>query len=175
MRELSHKTVDLAPSGSITIWSIRYYWILFVFISFSKWLVTSVTLMALVLSSVAYSYPMKMEGMMNMRMNVVQDSGSMNDMSDCMPECDSTQSNSSENNENSYIQCDMSSMSMNNSHHCSDKGDSCCKTICVVSVYALPIGLTAYTNAMTSVITYAQYNEQKRSFTSSSLYRPPIT
>ena len=145
------------------------------FTSFSKWLVTSITLVALVLSSVAYSYPMKMEGMvMNMPMNTAQDSDPMNDMSDCMPAHHSAQGNSSGNDDSSNMQCDTSLMSMNNSHHCSDKGDSCCKTICVVSVYALPIGLTAYTNAMTSVIIYAQYNEQTRSFTSSSLYRPPI-
>ena len=140
---------------------------LFVFTSFSKWLVTSVTLMALVLSSVAYSYPMKMEGMMmNMPMEAAQNT---DNMTDCMSDC-----HSSKNNETSYMQCDMSLMLMDNSHHCSDKGDSCCKTICVVSVYALPIGLITYTNAMTSVIIYTQHNEQTRSFTSSSLYRPPI-
>ncbi|OEF11013.1 hypothetical protein [Aliivibrio logei] len=137
------------------------------FTSFSKWLVISITLVALVLSSAAYSYPMKMEGMvMNMPMEVAQNT---ENMTDCMSDC-----HSSKNNDISYMQCDMSSMSMNNSHHCSDKGDSCCKTMCVVSAYALPIELTAYTNATASVIVYAQYNEQIRSFTSSSLYRPPI-
>ncbi|WP_254654824.1 hypothetical protein [Aliivibrio logei] len=145
---------------------------LFVFTSFSKWLVTSVTLMALVLSSVAYSYPMKMEGMtMNTKMNTAQDSDAMYD---CMPEHHSTQSNTSDNDPNNYIQCDTSSMSMDSGYPCSEQGDSCCKTICVVSVYALPIGLTAHTNATASVIVYAQFNDQTRSFTSSSLYRPPI-
>lgn len=138
------------------------------FTSFSKWLVTSITLVALVLSSVAYSYPMKMEGMvMNMSMETAQNT---ENITDCMSDCHFSKSN-----DTSYMQCDMSLiMLMNNSHHCSDKGDSCCKTICVVSVYALPIGLMAHTNATASVIVYAQYNEQTRSFTSSSLYRPPI-
>ena len=140
------------------------------FTSFSKWLVTSVTLMALVLSSVAYSYPMKMEGMaMNMPMNEAQSSNSMEDMSDCMPDC-----HSQEDPQSSYFQCDMSSTSMNNSTHCSDKGDSCCKTMCVVSVYALPIGLKTHINSLALAISYDHYNEQTRSFTSSSLYRPPI-
>ncbi len=126
--------------------------------------------MALVLSSVAYSYPMKMEGMtMNMPMNAAQNSGSMNDMSDCMPEC-----HTQDDPQSSYLQCDMSFMSMSNSNHCSDKGDSCCKTVCVVSVYSLPIGLKTHINSLALAISYDQYNEQTRSFTSSSLYRPPI-
>ncbi|MGR6859951.1 hypothetical protein ACU5EH_20725 [Aliivibrio salmonicida] len=137
------------------------------FTSFSKWLVTSITLVALVLSSAAYSYPMKMEGMvMNMPMEAAQNT---ENMTDCMSDC-----HSSKTNDTNYIQCDTSSMSMDSSYPCSEQGDSCCKTICVVSVYALPIGFTAHTNATASVIIYVQYNEQTRSFTSSSLYRPPI-
>lgn len=168
MRELSHKIVDLPPSGSINIRLILNIWVFIVFSSFSKWLVTSVTLMALVLSSVAYSYPMKMEGMM-MSKSTSQSQMSMSSMKDSMTDC-----HSPEDTQSSDLQCDMSSMPMNNNDHCSDSGDSCCKTICAVSVYALPIGLTAYTNAMTSAIIYTQYNEQIRPFTSSSLYRPPI-
>lgn len=167
LRRFSHKIIDLPLSGRLIIITFCIFGFFIVFTSFSKWLVTSITLVALVLSSAAYSYPMKMEGMvMNMPMEAAQNT---ENMTDCMSDC-----HSSKNNDISYMQCDMSSMSMNNSHHCSDKGDSCCKTICVVSVYALPIGLTAYTNATASVIVYAQYNEQIRSFTSSSLYRPPI-
>lgn len=168
MRGFSHKIIDLTPSGSLSISLILTMWIFIVFSSFSKWIVTSVTLMALVLSSVAYSYPMKMEGMtMNMPMSAAQDSGSMNDS---MPDCHSPKESQS-----SDLQCDISSMSMNNNDHCSDKGDNCCKTVCAVSVYALPIGLNTQFNSLAFSIKYDFYNEQTRSFTSSSLYRPPIT
>lgn len=138
------------------------------FSSFSKWVVTSVTLMALVLSSVAYSYPMKMEGM-TMNMPMSQSQMEMSSMSDCMPDC-----HSPEDPQSDYLQCDMSSMSTNHNDPCSDKGDNCCKTVCVVAVYALPIGLKTHINAFAFSITYDYYNEQERSFTSSSLYRPPI-
>ncbi|RYU66175.1 hypothetical protein ERW51_13940 [Aliivibrio finisterrensis] len=136
--------------------------------SFSKWLVTSVTLMALVLSSVAYSYPMKMEEM-TMNMSTTQSQISMSPMSDSMPDCHSPKESQS-----SDLECDMSSMSMNNNDHCSEQGDNCCKTVCAVSVYALPIGLNTQINSLAFSIKYGFYNEQPRSFSSSSLYRPPI-
>lgn len=129
---------------------------------------TSVTLMALVLSSVAYSYPMKMEGMM-MDMSATQSQMTTSTMSDCMLDCHSL-----ENAHSSNFKCDMSSMSMNNSDHCSDNGDNCCKTMCMASVYALPIGFNTQINSLAFAIKYGFYNEQPRSFSSSSLYRPPI-
>ncbi|MGR6837719.1 hypothetical protein ACU5DF_00905 [Aliivibrio wodanis] len=138
------------------------------FSSFSKWVVTSVTLMALVLSSVAYSYPMKMEGM-TMNMAMPQSQMEISSMSDCMPDC-----HSQDDPQINYLQCDMSSISMNNNDHCSDKGDNCCKTVCAVSVYALPMGLNTQINSLAFAIKYGFYNEQPRSFSSSSLYRPPI-
>ncbi|WP_122033509.1 hypothetical protein [Aliivibrio sp. EL58] len=136
------------------------------FSSFSKWLVVSVTLMALVLSSVAYSYPVKMEGM---TMNMAMPQSQMSPMSYSMPDCHSPKESQS-----SDLECDMSSMSMNSNDHCSDKGDNCCKTVCTVSVYALPIGLNTQINSLAFAIKYGLYNEQPRSFSSSSLYRPPI-
>ena len=81
--------------------------------SFSKWLVTSVTLMALVLSSVAYSYPMKME----VTHTDMQHHVSM------ASDCHSTQSDT--------VECNTSSMTMSIDHHCSGKGETCCKTACV--------------------------------------------
>ncbi|WP_336495338.1 hypothetical protein [Aliivibrio fischeri] len=125
--------------------------------SFSKWLVTSVTLMALVLSSVAYSYPMKMEVM---KMNMAQHQEMM------ASDCHSTQSDTTE--------CNMNTMTMDSDHHCSDKGETCCKTVCIASVFALPSNLYAYINSTSSAVHYPQYNEQPRSFISSSLFRPPI-
>ena len=122
--------------------------------------------MALVLSSVAYSYSVKMEGM---AMNMAMPQSQMSPMSDSMPDCHSPKEAQS-----SDLECDMSSMSMNNNDHCSDKGDNCCKTVCTVSVYALPIGLNTQINSLAFAIKYGFYNEQPRSLSSPSLYRPPI-
>lgn len=168
MRGFSHKTIDLTPSGSLSIRLILNIWTFIVFSSFSKWVVTSVTLMALVLSSVAYSYPVKMEGM-TMNMAMPQSQMEVSSMSDSMPGCHSPKESQS-----SDLDCDMSSMSMNNNDHCSDKGDNCCKTVCTVSVYALPIGLNTQINSLALAIKYGFYNEQPRSLSSPSLYRPPI-
>ncbi|MUK92056.1 hypothetical protein GNP80_06335 [Aliivibrio fischeri] len=129
---------------------------LFVITSFSKWLVTSVTLMALVLSSVAYSYPMKME----VTNTDMQHHASM------ASDCHSIQSDT--------VECNMGSMKMSIDHHCSGKGETCCKTACVTSICALPSNLYAYIHSAESVINYIQYNEQPRSFVASSLFRPPI-
>ncbi|MDD9196927.1 hypothetical protein PVK62_13955 [Aliivibrio sp. S3MY1] len=168
MGELSHKIIDLTLSGSLSISLILTMWIFIVVSSFSKWIVTSVTLMALVLSSVAYSYPVKMEAM-TMYMAMPQSQMKISSMSDSMPDCHSPKESQS-----SDLQCDMSSMPMNNNDHCSDQGDNCCKTVCTVSLYALPIGLNAQINSLVFSIKYSFYNEQPRSFSSSSLYRPPI-
>lgn len=166
MGELSHKIVDLPPRGGFSIRLILYIGVFIVLSSISKWLVTGVTLMALVLSSVAYSYPMKMEGM---TMNMAMPQSQMSPMSDIMPDCHSLKESQS-----SDLGCDMSSMSMNNNDHCSEQGDNCCKTVCTVAAYALPIGLNTQINSLAFAIKYGFYNEQPRSLSSPSLYRPPI-